>query len=1559
MAENKEEKQSKAKVIYNLGDKQLDLEQYIYNLGINVKGYMDSQNWNEGQRQEFMDSYNKYIEGLKEQLIKGTNRFSSDNFGRITDNDGILGDKDNDGIDENGSEYYYDDKGNQIKTSDYNALKDKDKKKYNTFSANRKVAAYLEKVGRKLSEYSEKKETPQTTKFNLNDHGFMKYWSNAVAPSGDFDFRLILDMDAPDEVTKKRPRTKRLEYLKGQLNDYINHIKTSNYDFSESPFKTSEAYLSLLNTLYRNMNDNIWNTSDIMDASRAGISTKFSNIFFTEEENPEITPEQQNTILKTKAQEDRKKEIEEAWNKEKARWVDMHKAYVSGLNGNYRTYNNNPLRLDPTNKGEYYIINGKFDSGKWTESFTNDKDQTYSKIINNLEQEGMQNVHDYLNLIFSDPYNHRKELPRALHYLISNGQYAVKLDNGSYYIKRPTDQSTGSVLIYDPASNSVYESFIGQIPQYWNQIRQRFLETNYPDEYIYKKEGGTLQKFQTGGNIFGDDVAYFLEDNYEQQLKENAKKSGRTVEEQKAGERKVGTPVNEAQKTILDPNAGFSRTDRVRLATIGADIVSAVASFFPGYGSIIGGGAGLLSTLGTFGADVAEDGFQWGDLGNLATNVGLDILGVIPHWGTGSKLAKITKTLGKFVPRILAAVSVSQTLENKDNIIASFNKLMDTPKELTVDDWRNISEGIGFTTGVSGAISRKAWQQLKNKPEAQVKNTVALEVVDKNNNRKVVAFEGDDAKEIIRAKESGDIDGIRNVTVKKYEDLREWDIATGTRPQARLPWENGKLALPWKSVETSPSIYDVYKDSKGRTYIDNEWYRNNQPGKKYGITDTYDNSKYTIDDYTKMMEDANKQRIDKMLEGSKREVQKKEKADKFLTDQKTKMDDIESKIGGRKSADIQTEINEINTRRNTPEYKSRLKEYTKTSKEIKKYTKDKNKLKKILKDHEAYGKPLIDPESGKKTTKDKINARIKALDDLINNQTQSLDNNKAYIEGNSDSRLTDLQTQFTTVEGLEKELARYSTRRQRIQDAYNRRWKTSNDKIFPVSKEYREYVDRYTNSDGNIDWRDPDTRDFKSMTVDEFNEMLKKAGIIFKEGGSLNINRVRSYQNASGGGIKLNTEVQNYSNDVKLSPSTFQFLLKNGVLDIPELNFTTSLTKPNAGGQNTPDKKGSVTTPDGDQDSDDDNVDTKKQTFNFEEFLRNPNIKYGLPRILYADLVNKKLTDMAINAEKPFLATPMTVNKTVHGDLNAEIRSEKAAAQLRNMASQPRTSDASLNTAVQLEAELKGQDFINQGLKASDEVRRTTSEQAWQQEKENAQMRNNIANANQMSMLKTQSNIAKHQMAEESKKYSNWETLSKQLEHNELAEIDKNKAYEEAFIKKDISNYVTNNLTELAPELEPEAIQIYQQVQLGALTPSEVQKDANKWDLFMKATKIAQELESDQLRESKNIPKSKWSNSRKLAIQKEYEILIKEYTGQGLSFEQADQKAREQLTAQKRDGGIIEAKDGSKIEVARIKARTKNAELFQKQIKDSIDRNEKVLDRLSKSLYGYVKASIK
>jgi hypothetical protein len=47
MSETKEKKES---VKYRFGQNDIDLDHYIYNLGNNVQSYVDSQNWNDGQK---------------------------------------------------------------------------------------------------------------------------------------------------------------------------------------------------------------------------------------------------------------------------------------------------------------------------------------------------------------------------------------------------------------------------------------------------------------------------------------------------------------------------------------------------------------------------------------------------------------------------------------------------------------------------------------------------------------------------------------------------------------------------------------------------------------------------------------------------------------------------------------------------------------------------------------------------------------------------------------------------------------------------------------------------------------------------------------------------------------------------------------------------------------------------------------------------------------------------------------------------------------------------------------------------------------------------------------------------------------------------------------------------------------------------------------------------------------------------------------------------------------------------------------------------------------------
>ena len=88
-----EEKQ-KQKVKYKFGTSEIDLDNYIHNLGTNIQSYLNSKNWSQDQKQEFMNSYNTFIAGLQDQLSTNTNRFSTDDFGTIIDSEGILSNKD-------------------------------------------------------------------------------------------------------------------------------------------------------------------------------------------------------------------------------------------------------------------------------------------------------------------------------------------------------------------------------------------------------------------------------------------------------------------------------------------------------------------------------------------------------------------------------------------------------------------------------------------------------------------------------------------------------------------------------------------------------------------------------------------------------------------------------------------------------------------------------------------------------------------------------------------------------------------------------------------------------------------------------------------------------------------------------------------------------------------------------------------------------------------------------------------------------------------------------------------------------------------------------------------------------------------------------------------------------------------------------------------------------------------------------------------------------------------------------------------------------------------------
>lgn len=134
--------------------------------------------------------------------------------------------------------------------------------------------------------------------------------------------------------------------------------------------------------------------------------------------------------------------------------------------------------------------------------------------------------------------------------------------------------------------------------------------------------------------------------------------------------------------------------------------------------------------------------------------------------------------------------------------------------------------------------------------------------------------------------------------------------------------------------------------------------------------------------------------------------------------------------------------------------------------------------------------------------------------------------------------------------------------------------------------------------------------------------------------------------------------------------------------------------------------------------------------------------------------VNNKIAERALEAEKPFLQDVSESHRPIYGDYRAQVEGEKAAAQLRKAASQPLTSDGALQQQMMMEAQIKGQEYINKGNAQDEAVIKQTREVALAQEKENAQQRQAAAMQNRQAMLMSEKNKAQIENSRDSANFS-------------------------------------------------------------------------------------------------------------------------------------------------------------------------------------------------------------
>lgn len=1675
MANNTETQKPKERVKYKFGQSDIDLTNYIHNLGTNVQSYLNSKNWNDGQKQEFMNAYNRYLTGLQDQLANNTNRFTTDDFGSIIDSTGVLSNTDNDDIDPVGSEYYYDDKGNRITTDDFNALKKRKQKNYNTFSANREVATYFNAIGNALRSKQPTKEQTSNA-FDLSKHGFLADWTRINNPAGgNLNLDPYLEKDAVDEATGKRGTTNRAAYLKEQIENYINNI--GDYDFSSTPFKDRNTYVSRLRAAAENLG-NGYNSEDVIALNQAGIGNEFLSKFFsTGAEEPQAKQSELERQAEQSAQElaqrRRDDELRAVIEEEKQ---DQYNRQRDAFFADYQKQNPFNSTIKSQAIALSYNPNAMYDRA--ATKYGVDRSNT----------EALQSaVKEYINFPQLAAAIRGKEH-------ILQGQKDVT----AAHIANNLDWAAQSNLLTDKIGDTGYYIVPGsENYDNWSYIAYNPITRHYEEQSMllneelkkkmayaeYDRRNKDVQKHQLGGLLkYTEEYQKKAQKEAEKQqrIDQKVEETGKTREQVEAAERR---PMEE----------GFSTIDKVRLGTAAADAISAAAAFIPGYGTVASGVLGIGSTLTNIGADIVDESMSgWDVAGNALYGLGMDVVGLIPGMGATGKAAKIVRVLkpvSKLAMRTLQAYGMVHSAD-------AFNKLMSNPSDMSADDWRNLVTGL---QAISGEARYKGGKRAVSRATTQ---------------RDVADVKTSTGRMATISKE--DLDKLRETKGLKAQNKLFSELTGGQKLQREFKGREFNWKQPWKSrLHSDNPEFSTRTES---TFLpeDTSWdarlFRGMQ--KKEGNSKKKPSQQTTASNFDRL---------------------------RNLSSQTGKLTPQEiatinrQRVKSGKGKLTQQEIEALNQRRSNRagsaednSFQARLARYKQDKKDGKfnSVEDDIKRAKDELAEATRQQRLAVPTGQGSIVSPDAKEARFimglsKAIP-TVNPSRPPITNPPAIIPRQQIEIPKPQTTPFNSQrirEGLERaqrerlgrdigdtriqraiESNPERTARLQAQEAYrnvrqyfnmygvpqykkpltgaarrnkqntynqlfgegyyamqdalrnrplphkqsNKKKKTSRDDRRTVKREEGGILDRVRKFDGggitetarkatqyalNNNWF-TNLYNQKSLTGWDFSKDASKAGVSITNqnashgnAGDLSIpfyknlmytsqsnlvgQDLQSYYNSAFQGKSLEDYVNGYNaNAAKIrgywdqerayrqaGASEHNRLFRNmfgnrsnNSNDVWNIGYDPKLDdvvgsstwlrrmdryekefdalsdeekkarvhKIDLGGGNVgyvykkangdiaiwnepvapeqptePTKPASTTTVIGPEQP-------KKEgdTREMFSFLRNinPTIAYGLPRAVYADRMNRRMTDLAKASVTPLLKDPFQVHRYTRSDLDAEMQGERNYANLRRLASRPITSDGSLQTATQLQAEVQGQEARTAGKEKSNQTQRQYDELAWQQEKENAANRHETAMFNRAQQWGADQDKSKFEQAYLSKKFNIWDTFGQQLEYDARTKQQENKALADNFARSDIHNAVNYAPNDYGANLTPEELTVWNKV-LSGTNPSSL--STQEFNSYRLAAQKVSRVETDQLRQHYNIPNTRWSGKAGVPNTP---------WSASISFV--------------KKGGVISAKNGSKIAVAGIEAKTADAERFQKQIKDCIDRNEKTLDRLSKSLYGLIKASM-
>lgn len=169
----------------------------------------------------------------------------------------------------------------------------------------------------------------------------------------------------------------------------------------------------------------------------------------------------------------------------------------------------------------------------------------------------------------------------------------------------------------------------------------------------------------------------------------------------------------------------LNNADRWQIASITGDVAALVANM-SAVGAPLAAGLGLAGTGAQLISDIKRDGLDWGDVGSLALNLGLDAATLLPNAGVSS-MAKIGRGLTKsagLIKKVLMGVGAVRGVQGLTNIING---------EGTLDDWKALSQGllVGQRAIKSGRNLAATKYQAKNaKATPQTKEGIQKQYIE-------------------------------------------------------------------------------------------------------------------------------------------------------------------------------------------------------------------------------------------------------------------------------------------------------------------------------------------------------------------------------------------------------------------------------------------------------------------------------------------------------------------------------------------------------------------------------------------------------------------------------------------------------------------------------------------------------------------------------------------------------------------------------------------------------------------------------------------------------------